>query len=168
MYQPQDVYKRSRGFTLVEALVALTLLTVALVPAFIQATSAMQLSVTIRNSLVAADLAQEGVEVMRAMRDANWFAGAPFGSGLDACASGCLVQWNSVAPIPYTPNTPLRFDALTGLYQYSQGDNTLFYRTIYVTEVSVGELAIRSEVTWKDRRNAKSFSVEQHVFDWIQ
>ncbi len=33
----------SKGFTLVEVLVALTLLTVALVPAFIQATNAMSL-----------------------------------------------------------------------------------------------------------------------------
>jgi hypothetical protein len=38
---------------LVEALVALALLTVGLVPAFIQATSALTLSTSVRNSLTA-------------------------------------------------------------------------------------------------------------------
>ncbi len=156
----------SKGFTLVEVLVALTLLTVALVPAFIQATNAMSLSTTIRSSLISADLAQEGVEVVRAMRDANWFAGQPFNTGLAACAAGCRVQWDSSAPLPPSADTPLKLNETTGMYQYDSGTDSMFSRTITVTQVSPVELSVLSVITWRERGIDKTFTVESHLFDW--
>jgi prepilin-type N-terminal cleavage/methylation domain-containing protein len=155
------------GFTLVEVLVALALLTVALVPAFIQATNATLLSATIRSSLVSADLAQEGVEVVRAMRDANWFAGQPFDTGLDACVDGCRVQWDSTAPLPLSGNAPLKLDAASGMYQYDTGTDSQFSRTITVTPVSAVELNVSSVVTWRERGADKTFTVEDHLFNWL-
>lgn len=157
----------SRGFTLVEVLVALALLTVALVPSFIQATNATLLSSTIRNSLISADLAQEGVEVVRAMRDANWFAGRPFDDGFAVCATGCLVQWDSTAPMALSGNPPLKLDATSGLYQYDSGTDSQFTRTITVTQVSPVELRVSSEVAWRERGIDKTFTIESHLFNWM-
>jgi hypothetical protein len=158
----------SGGFTLVETLVALTLLTVGLIPVFVQATSALTLSTTIRNSVIAADLAQEGVELVRGMRDANWFANQPFDTGLTACVAGCTVQWNSQTLQPAAGNLPLQFDAATGLYQYGVGSDTPFARTITITAVSAAELDVMSTVTWQEHGAAKQFVVEDHLFDWIK
>jgi prepilin-type N-terminal cleavage/methylation domain-containing protein len=162
----QDAY--NKGFTLVETLVALTLLTVGLIPAFVQATSALALSTTIRNSVIAADLAQEGVEVVRAMRDANWFANQPFDTGLTTCTTGCLVKWDSSSPQSSGGSVPLRFDSVTGLYQYDTGSDTPFSRTVTITAVSAVELLVKSTVTWRERSIDKQFVVEEHLFDWIQ
>ena len=61
----------SKGFTLIEALIALVILTVAIGPAVALAGSALRISTTIRNNLIATGLAQEGVEVVRTVRDDN-------------------------------------------------------------------------------------------------
>lgn len=163
-----ELQRETKGFTLVEALVALTLLTVGLIPAFIQASSAVTLSSSVRNSLIAAHLAQEGVEVVRAARDGNWFAGQPFNTGLTSCTSGCRVQYDSALTQPLGGNPALKLDPLSGLYQYSSGTDTLFHRTITITAPTSHELAVFSAVTWRERSGDKTFTVEYHLFDWIQ
>ncbi len=175
MSRHQDKYSSTRnaGFTLVEALVSLVLLTTALVPAFILATDALKLSTGIRNSLIAANLAQEGVEIVRAIRDTNWFAGVPFTTGLDTCGAGCLVVWNGSPPWPLpvgdtTP--PLMWDKQSGLYQYVTGVVSPFSRkiTIAPSSGSVVELVVQSEVTWVERSIPKTIVVEYHLYDWVQ
>ncbi len=166
-----DEPRYSSGFTLVEALVSLVLLTTALVPAFILATDALKLSTGIRNSLIAANLAQEGIEVVRAMRDANWFAGQPFSAGLDGvCTAGCLVAWDSSSPTPNSNNVvPLKRDTSSGLYQYSTGTDSPFRRKITITPGTTDvELVVTSEVTWDERAVTKIVIVEAHLFDWIK
>jgi prepilin-type N-terminal cleavage/methylation domain-containing protein len=163
-----DKSRHSKGFTLVEALVALVILTVGLIPAFQQATTAVNLSASIRNSLIAANLAQEGVEMVRAFRDANWFAVKPFDTGLTGCTAGCLVQYNGAAVTALNGNPFLRLDPLTGLYQYTQGDESIFHRKLVITSVSANELKVTSEVTWNERSGAKQHIVEYHLFNWLK
>jgi Tfp pilus assembly protein PilV len=162
---------KSNGFTLVEALVSLTLLTVALVPAFYQATQAVSLSLTVRNSMTASNLAVEGVEVVRAVRDANWFAGSPFAQGLDSCApasGGCRVEYDSTAVLPLSGNAPLRYDLINGLYQYAAGDDSDFSRRITIEQITPKELQVVSEVSWTERNIDKTFAIEYHLYDWLK
>jgi prepilin-type N-terminal cleavage/methylation domain-containing protein len=159
---------RQNGFTLIEALVALTILTVGLVPAFLQARNALSLAGSVRNSLVAAHLAQEGAELTRALRDADWFASRPFGKSLATCAAGCRLQWNSSSILPLVGNPPLRVDPDTGLYQYNRGDDTRFSRQVTVTLVSADELQVEVLVSWDESSGPKEFSVEHHLYNWLQ
>lgn len=156
------------GFTLIEALIALTLLTVGLIPAFIQASNALTLASSIQNSLVATHLAQEGVEVVRAMRDADWFAGAAFGTSLDACSAGCRVQWDSTAPLPLDNDPVLERDPLTGLFTYDTGTATGYRRQVTVTAGSAHERTVTVSVTWDEKSGAKKFELEDHLYDWLQ
>lgn len=151
------------GFTLVEALVALVILTMALGPILFSADMALNISNSIRNNLIAANLSQEGLEVVRAIRDANWFNDRAFDSGL---SDGVWrVEWNSDSLLPRDDNTPLKIN--NGVYSYSPlGTNTIFKRTITITKVNAGELKIVCEVSWKDRNINKSVSAESHLFDW--
>jgi prepilin-type N-terminal cleavage/methylation domain-containing protein len=166
---PHPVASNSnRGFTLIEALVSLTLLTVGLIPAFMQASNAIALSGSVRNSLIASNLAVEGVEVVRSIRDANWFASAPFNTGLDTCSGGCRVQWDSSAVMPPVGNPPLKFDPLSGLYQYATGTNTLFTRSITIATVSDHELRVQATIEWRERSGDKTFTLEYHLYDWLQ
>ncbi len=162
---------KSNGFTLVEVLVALTILTVGLIPAFEQATTAIALSGSIRNSLIASNLAEEGVEVIRAIRDDNWFAGKNFtdlATILSVCQSGCLVQYDTETPMSLNGNPPIKIDPTTGLYQYSTGADTAFRREITVTVVSQHEIKILANITWQEQSGLKTYSVEYHLFDWLK
>lgn len=156
------------GFTLIEVLVSLALLTTGLIPAFVLASNAANLSTAIKNSLISANLAQEGVEVVQAIRYGNWFSGDPFDTGLTGCTIGCRVQYDSNALIAGGVATALRLNPTTGLYQYATGPDTIFTRTITITPVSAVELKVVSEVTWRERTVDKKVTIEDHLFDWIK
>lgn len=162
-----------QGFTLVETLVALTILSVAIVPAYALSTSSVDIAFSIRNNMTAANLAQEGVEVVRAMRDANWFNSLPFDTGLTGCASGCRIQWDSTAVIPIGSNPVLSINSTTGVYFYPGVGlgvpSSIFRRVITITpDISIPskKIKIESDVTWTERGRSKSVKVESHLFNW--
>src|SRR3989344_2938749 len=120
------------GFTLIEALVALVILTVALGPALVLSSNISSTASVIQNNLIAANLSQEGVEVIRSLRDANWHNGFPFNTGL---SDGIYrIEWNSNTLIALGVNPPLKISA--GLYNYSLGTDTKFKRTITITKIN--------------------------------
>ena len=151
------------GFTLIEALVSLVILTIALGPALILSSNISSTASVIQNNLIAANLAQEGVEVIRALRDASWYNGLSFDTGL---ADGIYrTDWNSNILITLGSNPPLKVS--DGLYNYSSGTETMFKRTITITKINSEELRVVSDVTWTERGNrTRDVKVESHLFDW--
>ena len=142
---------------------ALVILTLALGPALVLSSNISSTASVVRNNLIAANLSQEGVEVIRALRDANWFNGLSFDAGI---ADGIYrIEWNSNALISLGSNPPLKINA--GLYNYSFGTDTKFKRTVTITKINSEELRIISDVTWTERGNrTRDVKVESHLFDW--
>lgn len=159
--------KKNKGSTLIEALVALVILSLGLIPALSIVLVANSLSSSIRNNLIAANLAQEGIEVVRAIRDHNWFSGLSFDFGF---ADGTYrVEWNSGFLTPESGDSLLKIDS-QGLYNYSSGVDTTFSRRLLITKVDPGgcncELKIVSEVRWMEKNRIRTISVESHLFNW--
>lgn len=177
-------HKTEKGFTLIEALVAFLMLTVAIAPSFFVMVSSMNLGGRIRMNLTAANLAQEGIEVVRAVRDANWFdpTNVPFDTNLTSrCGppNGCLVQWNTIAGdtawpqyIAGTDAPNLRYDPVTGLYDHTTGaTESQFERRIFVTAdpSNPGNNNIRlvqAVVTWAERGKNFNITVQEILTDW--
>jgi type II secretory pathway pseudopilin PulG len=164
------------GFTIIEAIIAILVLTMGLVPVLFFATSILNVSSNIRNNLIAANLAQEGIEVVRAIRDRDWLLGNGFNNGQYLSTPDTWrVQYNSDAPINLGANPPLKVD-LGGIYNYSDGTDTQFRRTITVTEIASNvELMVVSEVTWPSRGGAtvpgcpvgtRCVKAESHLYNW--
>ena len=153
----------NKGFTLVEALVALVILTIALGPSLILSSDITNVASVIQNDLIAANLAQEGVEVVRALRDSNWFTSLPFNTGF---AGGIFrVEGYSASMIVLGANPPLKVN--NGLYNYSAGTDTIFQRTITINNVNLNEIRIVSDVIWTERGSrARDVKVESHLFNW--
>lgn len=163
----RTLIRRSRaGFTLVETLVALTVLTVGLTAGYAAAVFSSTLATSIRNNAVAGNLAQEGAEIIRSIRDTNWFASAPFDTGL-AAGDYEVVIYAQAAATPYQAR-PM-YITPGGLYQYATGPGytlTPFRRKISISKPSAVELRVVSEVTWTDRGRDREVAVESHLFDW--
>jgi type II secretory pathway pseudopilin PulG len=82
---------RQSGQTLIETIVAIFILTAALTSGLSLTVYALSNSRLSINQLIATNLAREGVEVVRMMRDTNWLEGDKSGGsyGLDGdCGSG--------------------------------------------------------------------------------
>ena len=163
----------SNGFTLIEALVALVVLTVAIGPAIALAGSALRISTSIKDNLIATGLAQEGIEVVRSIRDDNWLTDTAFESGLGSCQIGCSVSWgtgvDTEQPIGTQQNEFLSLDPATGRYGYALSDKSIFKRVITIIpnpDTSPIELVVTSEVMWKQAGQDRSVKLESHLFNW--
>jgi len=157
--------KANKGFTLIEAMVALVLVTLAMGPVFILATSSVNVASRIEHNLIASNLAQEGIEVIRNIRDTNWLNGVDFDNNLPAGA--WRIEWDTIGGGLMAVGSNPVLKKNNGLYNYSTGTNTVFRRTITISKPNSGELILISSVAWIERGNInKTVSAESHLFDW--
>lgn len=161
------------GYTLVEALVAIVILSLGLIPSLITIILGNSFTSAIKNNLIATNLAQEAVEVVRAIRDTNWFNGLSFDNGLVApsfdCSVGCRVEWNSTSLLAEAGNPNLYIN--NGLYSYTGTTPSLFKRRMIIVKdpTSPGcncELGILVEVSWPEKNRTKTIFVESHLYNW--
>lgn len=160
------------GFTIIESLVALAVLGVALGPMLAMASMASNVSAAVKNNLTGAMLAQEGIEVVRALRDANWLNNVEFDQGLVGTwmlQSDTNLTNKSPEPINIEEdNQYLRFSPETGLYNYDSGADTIFKRKVTIAKnpANEDEMIVICEITYKNRSSDKIIRVEDHLYDW--
>ena len=97
------------GQTLIETIVAVFILTTALTSALGMAIFALNSSINAKNYVIAVNLAREGVDVARMMRDTNWLiegAGAPPTACADLGNRPCYDRAYSVGGAGYDFNLP--------------------------------------------------------------
>src|SRR3989344_3395808 len=70
--------KANDGFTLVESLVAIAVFTVGISAAIFVIQQSFTVGSRVKNKIIAAHLAQEGIEVIRNIRDRNWMKGTVY------------------------------------------------------------------------------------------
>ena len=79
-----------KGFTIIEALVAIGILTVAISGGFAAVSHSLKKATFTKEQVTAFFLAQEGMEIVRDKRDTNSISGASWGAGLTSSGSPCL------------------------------------------------------------------------------
>lgn len=166
-------FQNNRGLTIVEALVTLVILSFGLIPAISILSSSTKLSSLIENNLIAAHLAEEGVEIIRSLRDENWLNSISHSNGL---VGNWRVEWNTNSttnlPVAVGTNPTLNFDTSTGVYTYSNCGSCIgtgFKRSVTVVQTNNScncELVVVSRVEWPQHGTIKIQNVESHLFDW--
>ncbi|KKW43295.1 MAG: hypothetical protein UY97_C0002G0006 [Parcubacteria group bacterium GW2011_GWB1_57_6] len=183
--------KMSTGFTLIETMVAVTIITLAVAGPLFAANRAFVAARIARDQLTASHLAQEGIEYVRAMRDneylAAYRAGGPnisstawdnFIAGIESvCLSPSRCTLDPVlramgygagfAVAPYSGNAPLYL--ANGLYTQQNlagGVRTVFTRTIEVSRVSASDERIVSMTSWNYHGTAYSVTTTAHLSPW--
>lgn len=173
-----------RGFTLVETLVAITVILTAIVGPLYAVQQSLNISRSAREQLIATSLAQEGVEYVRAMRDSNylynianpgartWLAGVDGTAGYPNAYANCITGDCVVDIVRNTVSrtvAPMTLDS-TGLYgQGGAGTVTGFTRTVRLTAVagSTTEMVVTVTVSWSTKGQARSVAVTERLHDWL-
>ncbi len=168
---------KKKGFTLLETLVALSVLTFAVVGPLTLAFYSIRSAGLSQNQLTAFYLAQEALEYVKNQRDNNILANPPSAGGwldkISRCENprGCTVDipYNDIQTCPAaTGCLKLRYSGDTGFYHQniSFGAESLFTRIIKFVVVSSYEEKVSVTISWTERFGTKFFTLEENIFNW--
>jgi len=160
-----------QGFTLMEAIVAIFLLTVGIVGVLSLVTQTISSATFSKDKLIAAYLAQEGVEIVRNIRDTNWLQEWSWNNGLTA-GNEYQADYNDQNLFGFTGH-PLNLETATGYYGYDDpGNATKFTRKITISEPATascpagGCLNIKVEVFWEEKGKLYNVPVQENLYNW--
>jgi prepilin-type N-terminal cleavage/methylation domain-containing protein len=183
-----------RGFTLVETMVAVFILSAAIAAPLTVASRGLMSALVAKDQITAYYLAQDAVEYIRFARDTNKLAGATdwmtgaggTGTTLDLTnclsATGCYLDSTSQNPATpvacgancsstFTSSTMFMTRSATGIYWYA-GINGLNVATPFVRKVSIlpvgsgtNEKQITVSVYWSDP-TLHTVTLKENIFDW--
>ncbi len=185
-----------RGFTLVETLLAVLILTMAIAGPLTIASKGLQLTLIARDQVMAGLLAQDALEYVHFVRDTNklnnqnWLAGfngvsnnhtTNLTGGQADCTGGNHCTIDSLADqvtycgtsLAQCASSYLYFNSSGGNYTYQTSGNTrtIFSRTISITTPSPGGNASEADVVvvvqWKDIGGVtRSLELRNALLDW--
>lgn len=174
-----------KGFTIIETLVALSIFTFSILGLIVITSRGIADTNYAKNKLIASYLAQEGVEMVRNMRDSKALDGGVLadttGTVLGGCyavgtVTGCDIDSATLAiescSLASRSCGPLRYDVATGLYVMGSTNSALpetpFSRLVTIRDISPFEIEITVTVSWNQGANMRTVSTTETLFDWIR
>ena len=175
-------FSSQKGLTLIETLVAVFIFSMSLVSLMIISSRGIQ-SITVATQRATAQfLAQEGIEIIEAIRDDNFLDinSTSWLMNLNTCINGnlCYISATDMYNAPQnTPQPsvcpgmcPTMVQGIAGQYGYDPGgDPTPFVRSIRILVDPSGEFArVQSVVEWERAGTPYSVQVTKHMMNWFQ
>lgn len=191
-----DSSKTVRGFTLIEAMVAITIVSLSVTGPLFTASRAIVAAQLARQKLTASYLAQEGIEYARAMRDNEYLAAyRTGGANISTDAWTDFLTGSSAGSITQCRTTACTLDPArsmgsgsgfalqscsgascaplylaNGIYTTQSGIagsvQTPYTRTIQAIDVSASDVRIVSTVSWSFHGTAYLVTVNDHLLPW--
>lgn len=185
--------RHSTGFTLIETMVAITILTMAVVAPMSLASQSLSSAYYARDQVTAFHLAQEGIEAVRAARDSKILNNAQSATPLDLLAGiptgvpfavdtrdNRMTQCTTgTCPYMRTDGTFYAYGPVgtTNIYQTTLWNPTRFRRTItaeYIAHTIPSatprdEIKITVKVEWRTGRfGNRSVTITENLYRWVQ
>jgi prepilin-type N-terminal cleavage/methylation domain-containing protein len=190
--------KNNKGFTLVETLVAISIFSVSAIALLTILSGGITDINYVKNKFIADNLAVEGIEYVRNIRDTNALYSSPAPTGWQAFLSsfsqcvknvsdGCYFDNSSLnysnrnrpilalSIVPCSQTCPLlKLNNTTGRFEYNINNNATssFSRKIEVelpSDLNNGnELKIYSTVTWREGSRNYETVLSTSLFNWMQ
>lgn len=170
-----------RAFTLIETMVAITILTLSIVGPMTVANRALVAADTASDQLTASYLAQEGIEYVRAVRDDQFLALYPgdttnawanFLTATAGCRAPNVCTFESAGGVgshsvcPSGVCGPLWLSAANIYTQVGGVTQTSFTRTIQTVQVNANEEEVVSKVSWSFHGTPYLVTIIDHLTSW--
>lgn len=188
LFLKKNIDQTQKGFTLLEVLIAITILIFAITATFTAAQSGLQSSIESKEQVIAYYMAQEAVEFIRNVRDTNSLAGVTWLTGVadqagDPCYPGkaCSVDViaNKLSSCPSGPGSCANLvqdssssSSTYGMYGDAYNGHPVswtsvnFKREIRVVVVNSNEIQVTVDVTWNRGSFSRVFTVHESIFNW--
>ena len=157
---------KSKGFTLIESLLTIVIITVGIGRAYLAIHKTFTLTSGQASRFVAAFLVQEGIEIVRNIRDTNFLEEEDWRQGLGTGSREVDYTMNQ-ATEPWLDRY-LNIDD-EGFYGYGgtpPTNPTKFKRKITITEIDDDTLEILSVVSWQETGVTKEFEAQEKLYNW--
>jgi type II secretory pathway pseudopilin PulG len=176
--------QENRGFTILEITIVIFIITIGLIGILSLSNQNVQVQYVNKNTVIASQLAQEGLEIVRNKRDTNWLRGYDWEKSTTSNSVLAIIPgWPSVGTqVQYT------VDAVTGLNNVVTGINdanaklylnaanlythavtatsTGFSRVVTVGNESIASTSVTCLVQWKKGTNTYNFTAQTVLYNW--
>ncbi|MFH1366925.1 MAG: hypothetical protein ABIH38_02955 [Patescibacteria group bacterium] len=187
--------KKYRGQSLMESILAIGLVMSVVISSIGISIYTTRIGRSSQNRLVAYNLAREGIEYARNIRDSNWLKksqrtvlnpGPPveyydWDTGLDGCSSvWCTLDYRLVSSVWTWVKTPLaagvyinncatcelRIDSTYFTYSLTSGTLSGFSRALKIDTSTPNILKVIVKVKWLENNQAKIITLEEDLTNW--
>ena len=172
-----NIKEKTKGFTLLEMLISLVVITVGVLGIFSVISKYSQNTQLEKESLIASYLCQEGIEIVKNKRDTNWILVATvpatnWNDGLTGCGNGCEADYTtldsaSALPVWVDPGQNLYLEGSTRSYKYIASPiagvdtKTQYTRRINIA-AGVDVLDVTVNVYWA----GNVMTTEEKIYNW--
>ena len=154
-----------KGFTLIEVIFAIFILTVGASAAWVTLQKILTFSQPLSSRLIATYLLQEGLEIARNVRDKGWIEGKEWGDGIPEGQR--QADYKSVNLAQKYSDKPLNIDA-NGFYSYSPGTPTKFKRKFIISKPTNYKIEVVVEVSWEEKGKTYTISGQLDLYNSYQ
>ncbi|MBI2459340.1 MAG: hypothetical protein HYV53_02175 [Parcubacteria group bacterium] len=163
--------KNNLGISILEVIVAMTIITLGLVGVLSLVIQNVKAQYINKNVLIASDLAGEGLELIRNVRDFNWLTPGNtwkqniVGDGTYTIDYGGLISINMAVNSINDAGARLYLNS-DGFYVHTAtADTTNFYRLI--TVVDNGDyLDVKCTIRWQDGAQEHDYTAQTYLYNW--
>ncbi|GBD33739.1 hypothetical protein HRbin34_00023 [bacterium HR34] len=166
-----------KGFSLLETMIAVAIIGIAIGGPYLVINRALSNFLDAENRFKAVFLAQEGMELVRNIRDNNFIKIVVGSENLNPWDDGLTpgscyeIDYNdsSLTPCSVGSLRNLKINS-NGFYDYddSSGTDTMFKRYIIISDCGSDCLEIRSIVKWNFKGEENKYELVGRLYNWIQ
>ena len=171
---------KNSGFTIIELVISIFILVIAIIGVYSAFSTVVILTTGTSSRFTAAYLAQEGIEIVRNMRDNNWLNGRDWKTGISDsntnCSIGCEADYKTgtlpaLVLVPWVSDGNYLNIKDNNFYSYDKIGlfaPTKFKRKIIITPdiINPNVLKVSVLVTLKEKGEVFDMNVEEYLYNW--
>ncbi len=163
--------QKNKGFTLIETLVAISILLLSISAPLTIASKGLSSSYFARDQIIAFYLAQDAVEYIRNTRDNNFLSGSGWLNGfpdVDGELFTVDTTDGNMALCPINGCVALDYNSATGFYSHDDlsGSTSIYTRSVSVRTINVYETVISVDISWSTGTLGHSFNISENILNW--
>jgi len=174
--------KNIKGFTIMEIMVSIYIISIGLIGIYSLISQNIKVKYINSNTLIAVQLAQEGIELTRNIRDNNWLTMDISGNPIPYYSNIATQNGNKKFNINYDltltsgitniddAGCSLYINSSNGLYTSSStapNIKTMFNRMIETNNFDTSSSTeVISTIQWKDKGRKLTYTIKTILYDW--